>query len=596
MLAATLLPPLAALSGVQWVGTFIWVGFSILTVAFIALLVTRWGNSRPMRKCIALSVWTHFLLALYALTIDIMPKPGHPRGGDVRVAIVDPAKADLSADDDKPTEKPDRPWEEFKESTPTTLPIPEMARPAEPMELETPLAAKADVPLPQLIPVAPRISSQVTLPEPMATTTPQVKVPAPNIEPTAAPIAPIAELPGATMPAPSTPPRITNEPAANVATRELLNLTKVDPQRQMPAMYQLRQSPDRSRVAQMQGGSAETEAAVAKALKWLARNQSRDGRWDASQFGAGREARILGQDRNSTGTEADTGITGLSLLAFLGAGHTHQSGEYPRQVRDAIDFLLREQGIDGNLGGAADTYAFMYCHGMAALALSEALGMTSDERLKPAVTRAVGYTLSCQNRTTGGWRYRPSETGDTSQLGWQLMVLKSAELAGVRVPAEAKNRAQQFLASVASGKSNGLASYRPQEPVTRTMTAEALWCRQFLGLSRKDPACDEAGDYVLEELPGSNQTNMYYWYYATLSMYQLQDRHWTRWNDALTKTLTASQSQAGQNAGSWDPDPIWGNYGGRVYSTALGALCLEVYYRFLPLYVAEGEGDGNLLR
>ena len=36
-------------------------------------------------------------------------------------------------------------------------------------------------------------------------------------------------------------------------------------------------------------------------------------------------------------------------------------------------------------------------------------------------------------------------------------------------------------------------------------------------------------------------------------------------------------------AGSWDPDTVWGGYGGRVYTTAMAALCLEVYYRYLPL-------------
>jgi hypothetical protein len=37
--------------------------------------------------------------------------------------------------------------------------------------------------------------------------------------------------------------------------------------------------------------------------------------------------------------------------------------------------------------------------------------------------------------------------------------------------------------------------------------------------------------------------------------------------------------------GSWDP--VGGGHvptGGRVFSTALGALSLEVYYRYLPLY------------
>ena len=40
--------------------------------------------------------------------------------------------------------------------------------------------------------------------------------------------------------------------------------------------------------------------------------------------------------------------------------------------------------------------------------------------------------------------------------------------------------------------------------------------------------------------------------------------------------------------GSWDPakptaDP-WGTHGGRLMMTSLGALTLEVYYRYLPLY------------
>ena len=32
--------------------------------------------------------------------------------------------------------------------------------------------------------------------------------------------------------------------------------------------------------------------------------------------------------------------------------------------------------------------------------------------------------------------------------------------------------------------------------------------------------------------------------------------------------------------GSWDPDCAWGGVGGRVYSTAMVALCLEVYHRY----------------
>ena len=75
-------------------------------------------------------------------------------------------------------------------------------------------------------------------------------------------------------------------------------------------------------------------------------------------------------------------------------------------------------------------------------------------------------------------------------------------------------------------------------------------------------------------------------------MYQLQDAHWQRWNDALRAALLSRQvKQKGPLAGSWDTSDLWGGYGGRVYTTALATLTLEVYYRFLPLYVDVAAAD-----
>ncbi|MGH7135900.1 MAG: squalene--hopene cyclase, partial [Pirellulales bacterium] len=324
-------------------------------------------------------------------------------------------------------------------------------------------------------------------------------------------------------------------------------------------------------------------------------NQHADGRWDADRFGAGRDRRRVGtRDYGHVGLEADNGVTGLALLAFLGNGHTHLEGDYRDTVARGLDFLLATQKSNGNLSGAADYFAMMYCHGMAALAVSEAYAMTHDERLLAPVGKAIGYTLAAQDRTSGGWRYKPGETiCDTSQLGWQLMALKSAELAGIEMSVEARQGILRFLQTVASGRYGGLASYRPMnvagERVTASMTAEALVCRQFLGLARSHPASDEAGNYIATALPGRGQSNFYYWYYATLAMFQLQGEHWERWKNALEPTLIASQRSEGELAGSWDPDAVWGGHGGRVYSTALGALCLEVYYRFLPLYVQAAQ-------
>jgi hypothetical protein len=94
----------------------------------------------------------------------------------------------------------------------------------------------------------------------------------------------------------------------------------------VPRLYHDRTAGDRDAVARRRGGSAESEAAVQAALNWLAANQSSDGRWDADRFGAGQERNILGQDRQGAGARADTAMTGLALLAFLGAGNTHLEG------------------------------------------------------------------------------------------------------------------------------------------------------------------------------------------------------------------------------------------------------------------------------
>ncbi|MFM7070558.1 MAG: hypothetical protein ACKO38_02015, partial [Planctomycetota bacterium] len=248
----------------------------------------------------------------------------------------------------------------------------------------------------------------------------------------------------------------------------------------VPQAYRNRQSNRRYATALRQGGSAETEAAVESALDWLAANQSPDGVWAAAATGAGREARVLGQDRGGAGAHADAGLTALALLALLGAGETHLDGPRRLSVQHGLEYLLRIQRADGELAGSADLFARMYCHGMATLAVSEAYALTGDARLRPALDAAVGYTIRAQDPHGGGWRYRPGDAGDTSQFGWQLMSLKSAQLAGLSVPPQVWERARKFLRTVSSGSDAGLASYRPGERPSRTMTSEALFCRILL--------------------------------------------------------------------------------------------------------------------
>jgi hypothetical protein len=347
---------------------------------------------------------------------------------------------------------------------------------------------------------------------------------------------------------------------------------------------------ERLQAAAARGGSELTERAVSEGLSWLARAQSFDGRWDADRHEAGIERSIDGRDRRGAGSRSDHGVTGLALLAFLGAGNTHRAGVHADTVSRGITFLIERQAANGSLAGDAEFFATLYCHGMATIALAETVAMTGDEALREPLRRAISYTLSMQNRSTGGWRYAAGDTGDTSQLGWQVMALRSSRLAGVGGGEQAEARAWRFLDSVSSGQFGGIAAYRPGERPSYAMTAEACLCRMLLGMDPDDPAAAEAMEFLAQSPPDASQPDAYSWYYATLASFHVGGLQWERWNSRMQAAVLGLQRQeAGPHRGSWDPDPVWGGHGGRVYSTSLSVMTLEVYYRYLPMHTQAGH-------
>ncbi|HEV3164190.1 MAG TPA: prenyltransferase/squalene oxidase repeat-containing protein [Isosphaeraceae bacterium] len=369
-------------------------------------------------------------------------------------------------------------------------------------------------------------------------------------------------------------------------------------------MYRSRLDPNRSALAQRAGASAASEQAVERALDWLARHQDDDGRWNGGSAknpvpGLVEECRDsftahCPPDEICQGecsyAEADTALTGLALLAYLGAGYTHTEGKYTATVGRGLRYLLLQQKSDGDLRGPSRAVG-LYCHAMATLALSEAYAMTGDERLRGPVERSVDFLVKSQATDGMSWRYAPRESvGDTSILGWVVLVLRSAKAVGISFPDQVQSGALAWLQRVSGGRAGGLARYQPFKNVTETMTAEAWVCRQLLGHGRPGPASTEAAEFLLAHGPHRGPFNLYYWYYGTLAMYQGGGSAWTRWNDQVRDQLVRRQCSGGHPAGSWDPDDdgTYGARGGRIYSTALATLTLEVYYRYLRFYDEPG--------
>jgi hypothetical protein len=335
------------------------------------------------------------------------------------------------------------------------------------------------------------------------------------------------------------------------------------------------------------GGTKQSERAVAAALNWLARHQNSDGSWSLGAY----TARC--KDSSCTGTGAvksDAGATALALLPFLAAGQTHQTkGPYQKNIQAGLYWLTSHQKSDGDL--SHDSGQQMYTHGLAAIAMCEAYGLSRDKSIGQSAQMAVHFTERCQNPQTGGWRYKPLDPGDTSVFGWQVMALKSAQMAGLTVSSQALEGDHRWLKSTGNG--SGQFSYEPGGGGTPTMSAVGLLCTQYMGAPRQDPAIAGGLNYLMAHLPNPGQRNIYYWYYATQVMHNLPGYEWDTWNRKMRKILIESQVTKGCAAGSWDPDmptkDAWGAQGGRIMVTSLSCLTLEVYYRYLPLYKLDGE-------
>lgn len=350
------------------------------------------------------------------------------------------------------------------------------------------------------------------------------------------------------------------------------------------SLYLHRTSPSRLEIVERMGGSEKTEKAVELALKWLARHQHRDGHWDTKNFD-----KKCGGCGGQTDIEADVALTGLATLCFLGAGHSHiTDGPYQDNLARSIRWLVKQQDDDGSMRGKET----MYTQAIATIAMSESFGMTGDQSLVDPIQRAIRFLYQSHNRQEGGWRYDPGQVGDTSVLGWVLMAFKSASMSGIEVPRHGFDIARAWLNKVGGASEAGLYSYKPGHRFTPSMTAEAMFSQELLGTNPSDPRMNRSVDLIMQNLPDWDaDPNTYYWYYATLALFQQQGDAWKIWNKVLTRELLNHQQTQGKPAGSWDPQGEWASVAGRIYQTTMCTLMLEVYYRYLPMYSLEDPNE-----
>jgi hypothetical protein len=373
------------------------------------------------------------------------------------------------------------------------------------------------------------------------------------------------------------------------------------------------------------GDPIKNEKHIEAALEWLRDHQNREGYWsattfsqDSSRVGARQTYNIefvdVGRPDGDKGWDAtcDVGLTGLAMLAFTGVGYDHTHSKYASTLRQAINFLRKVQDNDGCFGAKDDDH-FAYNHAICTMAVAELYGLSGTPLLRPIVQRAVDFILLMQNPGMG-WRYgvQPGDN-DSSVTGWMVLTLHTAELAGIHFDKQkCYSGAVDWFEAVTVGEKGYLKTgyETPGGNNARLRSAgdvydhnpsmDAIYVMSMLFMNARDSGdrdirdlarvCTEKGFLPAWE---HSKIDYYYWYYASLALYQVGGNLWDQWEKAMVSTLLDSQrgfhkldrdagltvKEALDEHGSWDSVDAWGAAGSRVYATAINALTLQTYYR-----------------
>ncbi len=351
------------------------------------------------------------------------------------------------------------------------------------------------------------------------------------------------------------------------------------------------------------GGNAKTEMAVDMALQWLAAHQEPDGSWDPIKNGR--------EDKS----DVKVGVSSMALLAFLGAGNSTRFGKYKKNVKNGVAWLVKQQSPKepGRMGGHS------YQAALALMVVAEAYGMSDESSLKSVAQDAVEYAERTQCPDTWGWDYNPTNKYrvDTSPTGWWVMGIKSARVAGLKTKRETFTKAMKYFEAAVDPKTGACMYSAPphsDKPAAKkeltmddvkanagkggpAMAGVALCCLQFLGAAREDPLVKATAAYItkpgmLPQVGAKGDVNFYLWYYQALGLFQLgiRSREWQVFVKPMVETLLTLQRRDGtveEYKGSWDHEKDhWGKSWSRVGQTALGALMLEVFYRYADAHKA----------
>jgi hypothetical protein len=312
------------------------------------------------------------------------------------------------------------------------------------------------------------------------------------------------------------------------------------------------------------------QESVQRGLAWLAQQQLADG-----SFG----------QRDSFG--ARSAITALAGLAFMSAGNLPGRGKYGENVDRSVRYLLgaaQESGLLAN----EQAHGIMYSHGFATLFLAEVYGMTGDEQVKEKLQKAVRLIQRTQN-PEGGWRYTPAPLdADISVTITQVMALRAARDAGIKVEKEVIDRAVEYVRRCQNpdGGFSYMARSSGMGGSAFPRSAAGVATLYYAGIYEGDEIARGLA-YVQRSIPrgGAVRGESHYYYghyYAVQAMFMSGGEAWAKWFPAIRDELIRRQNRAA------------GNWSGEIsdeYATAMALIILQMPNRYLPVFSGKGPGS-----
>jgi squalene-hopene/tetraprenyl-beta-curcumene cyclase len=342
----------------------------------------------------------------------------------------------------------------------------------------------------------------------------------------------------------------------------------------------------------------EVEAAIDRALDWLATKQKDDGSWSDPSFPA---------------------LSALPLWSFALSKHQQKNRVMPLAVKHILSCVRDNGGIyrnvEGRPGGGLSNYNTAIC--------MTALHMTGDKALTPVVLKARKFIADSQHFGDdiydGGMGYDKS-TGrayadllNTVIAAEGMRLTESAE--DLRPAGEKKAdlnwaKTREFLARLQNKKDTGKDQaggfpYRPDQSKAGTITNAAgkvvfrsygsmtyagLLALIYADVDRDDPRVRSAFDWArkhwnLDENPGMGPQGLFYFYHVltkSLSAYG-EDRidagkaGAVDWRSEVAQKLVSLQKiDAGTGHGYWENDEgrFWEK--NPVLTTAYSTLALQI--------------------